>query len=69
MAVEKMRKGKRKFERKRNRYKLRREEIDVTEELKIMRLLLQILGFVCRYISIYLYVLTHGHIIITNKRC
>ena len=40
MAVEKMRKGKRKFERKRNRYKLFTEEIDVTEELKIVRLLL-----------------------------
>ena len=40
MAVEKMRKGKRKFERKRKRYKLRREEIDVAEELKIVRLLL-----------------------------
>ena len=40
MAVEKMRKGKRKFERKRKRYKLCREEIDVTEELKIVRLLL-----------------------------
>ena len=35
-----MRKGKRKFERKRKRYKLCREEIDVTEELKIERLLL-----------------------------
>ena len=40
MAVKKMRKGKRKFERKRKRYKLCREEIDVTEELKIVRLLL-----------------------------
>ena len=40
MAVEKMRKGKKKFERKRKRYKLCREEIDVTEELKIERLLL-----------------------------
>ena len=40
MAVEKTRKGKRKFERKRKRYKLCREEIDVTEELKIVRLLL-----------------------------
>ena len=40
MAVVKMRKGKRKFERKRKRYKLCREEIDVTEELKIERLLL-----------------------------
>ena len=40
MAVEKMRKGKRKFERKRKRYKLCREEIDITEELKIVRLLL-----------------------------
>ena len=40
MAVVKMRKGKRKFERKRKRYKLCREEIDVTEELKIVRLLL-----------------------------
>ena len=40
MAVEKMTKGKKKFERKRKRYKLCREEIDVTEELKIERLLL-----------------------------
>ena len=32
MTVEKMRKGKRKFERKRKRYKLCREEIEVTEE-------------------------------------
>ena len=41
MAVEKMRKGKRKFERKRKRYKLCKEEkIDVTEELKTVRLLL-----------------------------
>ena len=40
MAVEKMRKGKKKFERKRKRYNLCREEIDVTEELKIERLLL-----------------------------
>ena len=35
MAVEKMRKGKEKFERKRKKYKLCREEIDVTEELKL----------------------------------
>ena len=40
MAVEKMRKGEKKFERKRKRYKLRREEIDVTEELQLVRLLL-----------------------------
>ena len=40
MAVEKMSKGKRKLERKRKRYKLCREEIDVTKELKIVRLLL-----------------------------
>ena len=40
MAVEKMRKGKRKFGRKRKRYKLCKEEINVTEELKIVRLLL-----------------------------
>ena len=33
MAVEKMRKGKRKFERKRKSYKLCREEMGVTEEL------------------------------------
>ena len=37
MAVEKMQKGKRKFERKRKRCRV---EIDVTEELKIVRLLL-----------------------------
>ena len=40
MTLEKRRKGKRKFERKRKRYKLCREEIDVTEEVKIVRLLL-----------------------------
>ena len=33
MAVEKMRKGKRNFERNRKRYELCREEMDVTEEL------------------------------------
>ena len=33
MAVEKMRKGKEKFERKRKKYKLCREEIDVTEHM------------------------------------
>ena len=31
MAVEKMRKGRRKYERKRKRYKLCREEMKVTE--------------------------------------
>ena len=31
MAVEKMRKGRRKYERKRKRYKLCREEMTVTE--------------------------------------
>ena len=31
MAVEKMRKGRRKYERKRKRYKLCREEMNVTE--------------------------------------
>lgn len=35
-----MGKGEKKFERKRKRYKLRREEIDVTEELQLVRLLL-----------------------------
>ena len=40
MAVEKMSEGKRKFERKRKRYKLCREEMDVTKELKIVGLLL-----------------------------
>ena len=35
MAVEKMRKGKRNFERKRNSYELCREEMDVREELKL----------------------------------
>ena len=35
MAVGKMKKRKRKFERKRNRQKLYREKIDVTEELKL----------------------------------
>ena len=40
MAVEKMSKRKRKFERKGKRYKLCREEMDVTEELKIVGLLL-----------------------------
>ena len=40
MALEKMRKGKRKFERKRKRYKLCGEEMDVTEVVKILGLLL-----------------------------
>ena len=40
MAVEKMRKGKRKFEIKRKRCKLCREEMDVTEEVEIVGLLL-----------------------------
>ena len=40
MAVEKMSKPKRKFERKRKRCKLCREEMDVTEKLKIVGLLL-----------------------------
>ena len=40
MPVEKMSKRKRKFERKRKTYKLCREEMDVTEELKIVGLLL-----------------------------
>ena len=40
MAVEKMRKGKRKFERKRKIYKICREEINVTEELKFVKMLL-----------------------------
>ena len=40
MAVKKMRKRKRKFERKRKRYKPYRVEIDVTEVLQIVRLLL-----------------------------
>ena len=40
IAVEKMRKRKRKFERKKTRYKLCREEMDATEELKIVVLLL-----------------------------
>ena len=39
MAVGKMRKGKRKFERKMKRYKLCREEMEVTEEPKIVKLL------------------------------
>ena len=39
MSVEKMRKEKTNFERKRDGYKLCREDIDVTEELKIVRLL------------------------------
>ena len=40
MAAEKTRKEKRKFERKRKGYKLCREEMDVTDELKIKGLLL-----------------------------
>ena len=40
MAVDKIIKGKRNFERKKKRYKLCREDIDVTEELKLVRLLL-----------------------------
>ena len=39
MVVEKMRKGKRKFERKTKRYKLCREEMEVTEKPKIVALL------------------------------
>ena len=42
MAVEKMKKGKNKFERKRKSYKLCRGKINVTEELKIVRLVLEI---------------------------
>ena len=38
--MEIVRKGKRKFERKRKRCKVCREEMDVTEELKIVGLLL-----------------------------
>ena len=37
MAVEKMRKGKRNFKRKRRRFKLRKEEMEVTEVLKIVK--------------------------------
>ena len=40
MAVEKKWKGKRKFERKKKRCKLCREEMDVTGELKIAGMLL-----------------------------
>ena len=40
MAFDKIRKGKRNFERKKKRYRLCREDIDVTEELKCLRLLL-----------------------------
>ena len=40
MALEKIRKGKTKFERKRKIYKLCIEGIDVTEELEIVKLLL-----------------------------
>ena len=39
MVVEKMRKGKKKFERKTKRYKLCREEMEVTEKPKIVALL------------------------------
>ena len=39
MAVENMRKGKTKFERKRKRCKLCRGEMEATGELKIVRLL------------------------------
>ena len=39
VAVEKMRQGKRKFERKKKRCNLWSEEMEVTEELKIERLL------------------------------
>ena len=39
MAVEKMRKGKRNFKRKGRRFKLRKEEMEVTEVLKIVKLL------------------------------
>ena len=52
----KLRKGTRKFERKRKRYKLCREETAAVNK-----------GFIRRYISMY--VLTHGHTIIKIKRC
>ena len=39
MAVEKMRQGTRKFEREKKRYNLCREEREVTEELKFVRVL------------------------------
>ena len=55
MAVEKIKKGKRKFERKRKRYKLCRKETAAVNK-----------GFVSRYISMY--ALTHGHTIIKIKR-
>ena len=37
--MEKMRQGKRKFQRKKKRYNPCREDMEVTEELKIVRLL------------------------------
>ena len=40
MAVEKMRKGKRKFERKKKKYILCIEEMDVTEEFRLKGVLL-----------------------------
>ena len=49
------------FRRKRNRHKLCREEIDVTEELKTVRLLLQIYIYMC--------VNTWAHTLIRIKRC
>ena len=42
MAMEKTRKGKRKFEKKKEEIQLCREDMDVTEELKTEGLLLQI---------------------------
>ena len=50
--MDKMGKGKRKFEGKRKRYKLCREEMDITEELRIVGLLPQIKIL---YVGIYMY--------------
>ena len=61
--MEKIRKGKRKFERKTKRCKLCREEMDVTEELKIVGLLHALNKVsVRRYIYIYIYIYIYMYV-------
>ena len=70
MAVEKMRKGRRKYERKRKRYKLCREEMNVTERrAQNCGTAAVNNGFIHRYIAICMKIITTkrcGHILI-NK--
>ena len=55
MLVEKMRQGKRKFERKKKRCNLCSEEMEVTEELKIKRLSVKMLWLFCQCFCPYIY--------------